>query len=654
MFNLTLSIFSTRHSSSPLELYNRQSSLLFNRSSSHFHNSMQLMEPSGSEASEAQSKDKGNVPVIDVDSENVNQSVDERVSDHVDEQKKRRYKSFVWDHFPRIEGATEAKCPYCGTVLAANSKQNGTSTLEWGITRVFTVTVDNASSNDGAIKKLRTLLKGPNAILDCKYLHLRCCAHIINLVVRDGLEEQNSSICKIRRAVKYLRSSSGRQESFENGVEFEKVDCKRKPCLDVDTRWNSTFLMLETAVKFEKVFDSGEYVCGWLELTEHDYTSYFFNEPEDGEEGTRMMPKTKKKKKNVVGVPNEDDWSNARFFLEYLRIFYDVTNKISGCKYVTSNMFVKDLVTMHAAISKMCRHADENKRKIALSMKAKYDKYWDNLDNMNVLFRTETSNQGDQVSKRLKTLSAKTIEICKIVEDALKELYVHYKIKLDKHNDETFTLSSSSTPSEDDCSMKIDLDMDFQSWWNQNMMKFPILSQVAKHVLAMPISTVASESAFSTGGRVIDKYRSSLTPKTAEALICAQDWLRSTPADLQDMPINGLPLEEMVENLEKLELEHIHSLVDLEHKREAPVVENPELVGVFNVMEVLSIKFEVKPTDGEGWKSMALCEKGARDSLCKQGNSSFKTIDRRVKVAEKEIRLKNLFPPDGGAEKNGL
>ena len=29
---------------------------------------------------------------------------------------------------------------------------------EWGITRVFTVTVDNASSNDGAIRRLRTLL----------------------------------------------------------------------------------------------------------------------------------------------------------------------------------------------------------------------------------------------------------------------------------------------------------------------------------------------------------------------------------------------------------------------------------------------------------------------------------------------------------------
>ncbi|GJU41799.1 zinc finger BED domain-containing protein RICESLEEPER 2-like protein [Tanacetum coccineum] len=189
----------------------------------------------------------------------------------------------------------------------------------------------------------------------------------------------------------------------------------------------------------------------------------------------------------------------------------------------------------------------------------------------------------------IENIICKTIDICKIVEDALKELYVHYKIKFDKHNDQTFTMSLSSTPSEDDSIMKIYLDDGFSKyletqygkgddytevdiylkdgvekrgdnsfyvlgWWNQNMMKFPILSQVAKHVLAMSISTVASESAFSTDGRVIDKYRSSLTPKTAEALICAQDWLLSTPADLQDMLINGLPVEAMVENLEKLDL----------------------------------------------------------------------------------------------------
>ncbi|KAJ0545891.1 putative HAT dimerization domain, ribonuclease H-like superfamily [Helianthus annuus] len=38
-------------------------------------------------------------------------------------------------------------------------------------------------------------------------------------------------------------------------------------------------------------------------------------------------------------------------------------------------------------------------------------------------------------------------------------------------------------------------------WWKANKIKFLILSEIAKHVLGMPISTVESESAFSTGGR---------------------------------------------------------------------------------------------------------------------------------------------------------
>ncbi|GJS33411.1 hypothetical protein Tco_0531793 [Tanacetum coccineum] len=77
---------------------------------------------------------------------------------------------------------------------------------------------------------------------------------------------------------------------------------------------------------------------------------------------------------------------------------------------------------------------------------------------------TVTSNQGDQVPKRLRTLSTKTIKICNIVEDALKELYVHYKIKLDKHNDQTFSVSSSSTLGEDDMSMNIDIDDGFSKY----------------------------------------------------------------------------------------------------------------------------------------------------------------------------------------------
>jgi len=65
-------------------------------------------------------------------------------------------------------------------------------------------------------------------------------------------------------------------------------------------------------------------------------------------------------------------------------------------------------------------------------------------------------------------------------------------------------------------------------WWKINSSKFPVLAEVARDVFAIPITTVASESAFSTGGRVIDPFRSSLAPKTVETLIYTQNWLKSS------------------------------------------------------------------------------------------------------------------------------
>lgn len=63
------------------------------------------------------------------------------------------------------------------------------------------------------------------------------------------------------------------------------------------------------------------------------------------------------------------------------------------------------------------------------------------------------------------------------------------------------------------------------------MDEYPILSQIARDLLAVQVSTVASESAFSAGGRVIDPFRSRLDPEMVEALVCTKDWVAATKRD---------------------------------------------------------------------------------------------------------------------------
>ena len=48
---------------------------------------------------------------------------------------------------------------------------------------------------------------------------------------------------------------------------------------------------------------------------------------------------------------------------------------------------------------------------------------------------------------------------------------------------------------------------------------------MARDFLAIPLSTVSSESTFSCGGRILGDHRSSLIPQMLEALVCAKDWL---------------------------------------------------------------------------------------------------------------------------------
>ena len=95
-------------------------------------------------------------------------------------------------------------------------------------------------------------------------------------------------------------------------------------------------------------------------------------------------------------------------------------------------------------------------------------------------------------------------------------------------------------------------DFDILMWWKMNSSRYRVLSQISRDVLAIPISTIAFESTFSTGGHVLDSFRSSLSPNTIEALICTQNWLKDAK---KKRPIKLWECMDNVEDMDGFEID---------------------------------------------------------------------------------------------------
>lgn len=142
------------------------------------------------------------------------------------------------------------------------------------------INTDNASNNIGFLQILSSKLKNINICFNSSDQHVRCLAHVFNLAVQEFLkylyrpsqnnisdeesdyEEYNddddklastiSVVLKLRRIVILIRSSPQRRDKFTSQCRACNINPKMV-ILDVKTRWNSTFHMINQALELIEV-----------------------------------------------------------------------------------------------------------------------------------------------------------------------------------------------------------------------------------------------------------------------------------------------------------------------------------------------------------------------------------------------------------------
>jgi hypothetical protein len=116
--------------------------------------------------------------------------------------------------------------------------------------KVFSVTLDNADANTRSINQLNHVL---SSYVGSLFLHQRCACHIINLIVKAGLDVFRPMLSAFRTAISFLNSSNQRIAAYKSYC--IAVNARpRKFGLDMDVRWNSTYLMLKHLLPHKNSF----------------------------------------------------------------------------------------------------------------------------------------------------------------------------------------------------------------------------------------------------------------------------------------------------------------------------------------------------------------------------------------------------------------
>lgn len=405
-----------------------------------------------------------------------------------------------------------------------------TCLMDWDIDRkLFSMTFDSSSTNDNIATRISDRLS-QNRFLYCngRLFDLRCAVNLIHTMIQGALVAINDVAHVIRESIRYVKSTQTVHAKFNEIVQEAGIQSQKCLCLDNPLRWDSTSTMLEAALEHRVAFS----------LLQEKDPAYLM-------------------------CPSDVEWDRANVINGYLKFFVEITNGFMRNKLPTANLYFSDLCDIYLQLNDWCKNSDDYIGSLAARMRSKFEEYWEKCGlSLAVAAMLDPRFKMKLVEYYYAQIygSGAPNRIDEVFE-SVKALYNEHSIclaSLDQgmawqEGGSSGCLTGSSRDSRDRLmgfdkflhetsqseGTKSDLDKYLEeplfprnaefsilNWWKVHTPRYPILSMMARNVLGIPMSKAASDSAFRTGGIVLDRDWSSLNLVTLQALMCSQDWIR--------------------------------------------------------------------------------------------------------------------------------
>lgn len=349
--------------------------------------------------------------------------------------------------------------------------------------KVAAITTDNASNN---ITMMEYLERTTGTI---GVSHVRCMPHILHLVVTSGLTVIKTIVDKARSLSKSLRVKSRTQTLKETAKKLGKP--YHAPTIDVETRWGSTWLMIDRLLSMRSVVK-------YLIETDPDFKNL----------GT-----------------DEETWGTLTNLGPLLKPFVEATELLSGSKYVSLSLVIPVAEFLVKDLEVAMEVLGDDLGAAAEAMKDKIEDYLPHI-------RSKTHELATLLDPRFNQSFFKEINYKNYekITDCLRGLIdlspnMPQETRSSNFSDRMFKRVRATNEIDEYIAMtQLPRDVNPLDWWKLQKGHLPQLSKLAYDTLCIPGSSVKCEQVFSQAGETISRKRGRLDDESIRCLMCIRHW----------------------------------------------------------------------------------------------------------------------------------